>query len=464
VETTLQRVGTRTEAVMDTIRQRIERRSLVPGARIPSVRAMADTTGFSKATVVEAYDRLVAEGVIRSRPGAGYFVAAPLAPLSLSHMGPPLAREVDPLWMLRHSLTAAPDALRPGAGWLPDEWMGVDSIRKGLRQLARGATAATLVGYETAAGSEPLRRLIARRLAEQNVEASPDQILLTDSGTHAIDMALRFLVQPGDAVLVDDPYYFNTLALLRAHRVRIVGVPRTPTGPDMQAFELAVRDHAPRVYVTNSALHNPTGGTLSASTAHRIMKLVDAHDMVVIEDDIFGDFEHEPSARLAAFDGLERVVRVGSFSKSLSMAVRCGHIAARPDWIAGMTDLRISTGLSGNALSAELLLTVLSDGSYRRHMDQVRARLSRSMASLLTRLRSVGLEPWLEPSAGLFAWCRLPNGLDAADVTRQGVAENIIFAPGDVFSVTQTANSYLRFNAALSDDDRIIRFLERVCR
>lgn len=449
---------------MDVIRQRIERRVLVPGARIPSVRAMAETTGFSKATVVEAYDRLVAEGVIRSRPGSGYFVAAPLAPLSLSNIGPPLAREVDPLWMLRHSLTAAPEALRPGGGWLPDDWMATDSIRKGLRQLARGATAATLAGSETAAGAEPLRRLIARRLGDQNVEASPDQILLTDSATHAIDLALRFLVEPGDAVLVDDPYYFNVLALLRAHRVRIVGVPRTPSGPDMQAFELAVREYAPRIYMTNSALQNPTGGTLSAPTAHRILKLADAHDMVVIEDDIFGDFEHEPTPRLAAFDGLERVVRVGSFSKSLSMAVRCGHVAARADWIAGMTDLRISTGLSGSVLSAELVQTVLSDGSYRRHMVQVRARLSRAMARLLPRLRSVGLEPWLEPSAGLFAWCRLPDGLDAADVTRQGVAENIVFAPGNLFSVTQTASRYLRFNAALSDDDRIIRFLEGVCR
>jgi len=112
---------TRTEEVMRILRQRIERRTLTPGARLPSVRAMADATGFSKSTVVEAYDRLVAEGTIRSRPGAGFFVAAPLAPLALAEIGPVLDREIDPLWMLRQSLAARPEALTPAgcrkAGW-----------------------------------------------------------------------------------------------------------------------------------------------------------------------------------------------------------------------------------------------------------------------------------------------------------------------------------------------------------
>jgi DNA-binding GntR family transcriptional regulator len=82
------------EQVMALVRERIERRVLSPGARLTSVRDMAEATGFSKSTVVEAYDRLVAERVIRSRPGSGFYVAAPLAPLSLAQVGPRLEREV----------------------------------------------------------------------------------------------------------------------------------------------------------------------------------------------------------------------------------------------------------------------------------------------------------------------------------------------------------------------------------
>ena len=105
----------------------------------------------------------------------------------------------------------------------------------------------------------------------KGIEASPDQILLTGSGTQAIDLICRFLLRPGDTVLVDDPCYFNFQALLRAHRVKIVGVPYTPTGPDIAAFEAALPRDRPRLYITNSALHNPTGATLSPQTAHRLL-------------------------------------------------------------------------------------------------------------------------------------------------------------------------------------------------
>lgn len=459
--TSQQQAPTRTETVMRTIRQRIERRALVPGAKLPSVRALAGSTGFSKSTVVEAYDRLVAEGVIRARPGSGFFVAAPLAPLALAEIGPALDRRIDPLWMLRQSLTARPGALMPGCGWLPERWMPHDTMRKALRRNARGAPGEGLVGYALPAGPEPLRRLIARRLAEQGVEAGLDQVLLTDSGTHAIDLVLRFLIEPGDTVLIDDPCYFNFHALLRAHRAKVVGVPYTPHGPDIAAFAAALTEHRPRLYLTNSGIHNPTGASLAAPTAYRVLKLAEEHRLVILEDDIFADFEIEPSPRYAAFDGLDQVIRVGSFSKSLSSGVRCGYLAARPDWAAAITDLRIATGMSGSALSAELLHAALTDGSYRRHMDKIHVRLARARADVIRRLRSIGIEPWIEPRAGLFLWCRLPEGIDAVAVAQRGLEEDIIFAPGNVFSLSQSASHYLRFNAAMMEDARIYQCLAR---
>lgn len=458
---TIEQPDTRTGQVMHQIRDRIERRALTPGARLPSVRAMAERTGFSKSTVVEAYDRLAGQGVIRSRPGAGFYVAAPLAPLALDRMGSGSDREVDPLWMLRQSLVERPDAVKPGCGWLPESWLAGDAIRKGLRAVARGDSGAPLVGYASRLGSPPLRALLARRLAEQGAEASPDQLLLTDSSTHSLDLVCRFLLEPGDTVLVDDPCYFNFLALLRAHRAKVVGIPMTPAGPDVTAFAAAVAAHRPRFYLTNSGAHNPTGATLSATTAHRLLKLAEAQDMVIVEDDIFGDFEHQPAPRLAAFDGLDRVIRIGSFSKSLSAAIRSGHIAARADWIDALADLRIATSMSGNPLSAELLHGVLTDGSYRRHMETVRTRLARAMALTVKRLRGVGIEPWIEPAAGIFLWARLPAGTDAVALARAALAENIVLAPGNVFSSGGGWGDHLRFNVAMCDDARIFDFLAR---
>jgi len=458
---TAARAETRTGQVMRIVRERIARRTLTPGARLPSVRAMAETTGFSKSTIVEAYDRLAAEGAIRARPGSGFYVTAPLAPLTLDRPDVAAARQVDPLWMLRQSLAQDRDAMMPGCGWLPDDWLASDAIRKGLRAAARGATV-TLTGYDSPLGSAPLRALLARRLADQGIEAGPDQIMLTDSGTHALDLICRFLLEPGDTVLVDDPCYFNFLALMRAHRVTAIGVPMTPHGPDIARFAEALETHRPRFYLTNSGVHNPTGATLAAPVAHRLLRLAEAHDLIVVEDDIFADFEHAPAPRLAAFDGLERVIRIGSFSKSLSAAMRCGHIAARPDWIEGLTDLRIATSMSGNPLAATLLHAVLTDGSYRRHVETIRSRLSRAMEGTLRRLRAAGLQPWIEPQAGIFVWAKLPEGRDAVALAEAALAHGLVLAPGKVFSAGGLWNDRLRFNVAMSDDDAVFAALARV--
>ncbi|CDZ26965.1 Transcriptional regulator, GntR family with aminotransferase domain [Neorhizobium galegae bv. officinalis] len=450
-----QRIGT----VMAEIRSRMAGRGLVPGARLPSVRVFAKAMHVSVSTVVEAYERLAAEGLIRSRPGSGFYVSSPLAPLSLSEIGPKLDRAIDPFWVSRQALEDG-DLLKPGCGWLPSSWMPEAAIRRALRSLSRSEDR-VLSDYGTPLGSPQLRQLLSRRMGEHGIAAAPDQIILTESGTQAIDLLCRFLIEPGDAVLVDDPCYFNFHALLRAHRAKVVGVPMTPAGPDIEAFEKAIEEHRPRLYITNSAIHNPTGATLSPVVAHRLLKLVDRAGLTVIEDDIFADLEHEPAPRLAAFDGLDRVVHIGSFSKTLSASVRCGFIAARREWIEGLVDLKIATSFAAGRLSSELVLLLLTDGSYRKHLEELRVRLSRAMEATTGRLATLGITPWLQPRAGLFLWCRLPNGIEAADVARTCLADNVVLAPGNAFSLSQNAGSFLRFNVAQSENARIFRSLER---
>jgi DNA-binding transcriptional MocR family regulator len=448
----------RVQMVIGTVRQRIAGRGLTPGAKLPSVRGLAATLKVSPSTVVDAYERLVAEGAIQSRPGSGFYVANQVAPFAISEVGPRLDRAIDPFWVSRQSLEARDGALKPGCGWLPPSWLPEDSVRRALRTLAR-ADGAALADYGSPLGLPQLRQLISRRMGEKGIEASPDQIMLTESGTQAIDLLCRFLLEPGDTVLVDDPCYFNFHALLRAHRARIVGVPYTPSGPDIEIFAQIVSEHRPRLYITNSAIHNPTGATLSPVMAHRVLKLADQFDLTIIEDDIFADFEHTPAPRLAAFDGLDRVIHIGSFSKTLSASARCGFIAAKPGWIDGLTDLKIATSFGGGRMTAELAFNVLSDGSYRKHMETLRHRLARAMKDVTAKLKNLGVVPWLEPQAGMFLWCQLPDGLDAADVARAALEKNIVMAPGNAFSLSQSATNFMRFNVSQSLDPRVFEVL-----
>lgn len=441
--------GSRTSDVMMAVRSKIAGRALLPGDRLPSIRGFAASMSVSASTVVEAYDRLAAEGLIRAVRGSGFYVSSgALPPLKLGETASPRARVVDPFWVSRQSLDAEDGVLKPGCGWLPSDWMPNEALRRALRSLARGDDD-LLAYYGSTQGSLALRRLLLARFAEEGFEAGPDQLMLTNTGTQALDLVCRFVLRPGDTVLIDDPCYFNFQALLKAHQLKIVGVPYTPAGPDIAAFESVLAAEHPRLYITNSALHNPTGATLSPQTAHRLLNAAARHDVTIIEDDIFADFEPEASSRLAALGGLDRVVRIGSFSKTLSASVRCGYIAARADWIEGLVDLQVATNFGGpSPISAELLSHVLAGGGYRKHMEELRRRLVRARREAADKLGQIGIEPWLMPRGGFYLWSRLPEGVDSAQLAQATIAEGIVLAPGNVFSVSQSASRFMRFNVA----------------
>ena len=454
--------GTRTAEIMQAIRSRVASRALGPGDRLPSIRGFAAAMQVAPSTVVEAYDRLAAEGLIRARRGSGFFVSASaLSPLALAHGERRRPRAVDPFWVSRQSLDADEATLMPACGWLPAAWMPHEALRRALRGLARGDDH-VLTDYGSARGSLPLRRLLQARLSGVGIDASPEQLMLSASGTQAIDLICRFLLRPGDTVLVDDPCYFNFLALLRAHQVKIVGVPMTPSGPDVTRFEAILAATQPRLYITSAALHNPTGATLSLQTAHRLLNAAATCGLTIVEDDILADFEPEPSARLAAQDGLSRVILIGSFSKTLSASMRCGYIAARTEWIEDLVDLQIATGFGGpGAFAAEALTRVLTAGFYRKHIEDLRNRLTRARRTTAEKLRRIGIEPWMMPRGGFQLWCRLPEGCDSAEMARAALEENVVLAPGNVFSAAQTASQMMRFNVAHCDDPRLIAVLQR---
>lgn len=454
--------ATRTEEVMNAVRRKIASRALAPGDRLPSVRRFAGTMGVSPSTVVEAYDRLAAEGLIRARRGSGFYVTGTsLPPMALAETETSSKRDVDPFWVSRQSLDADPSVLKPGCGWLPADWMPNAALRRGLRTLAR-ADDAVLSDYGSTRGSVALRRLLLGRFAEEGLAATTDQIMVTSSGTQALDLICRLLLRPGDTVLVDDPCYFNFRALLRAHEVKIVGIPYTPTGPDISAFEEALIAEHPRLYVTNSALQNPTGASLSPQTAHRLLCAASAHGLTIVEDDVFADFEPTLSPRLAILDGFNRVIRIGSFSKTLSASMRCGYIAGPAEWIEGLLDLQVATNFGGpSPVAAELIASVLAGGGYRKHMDEIRGRLLRARKLAATRLAPLGIVPWIMPRGGFYLWCQLPAGYDSSLIARWCMEEDVLLAPGNVFSVSQTATSFLRFNVAQLGGERVLSVLRR---
>jgi DNA-binding transcriptional MocR family regulator len=446
------------DQIVSAIRTRIDDRVLRPGARLPPIRQFAEQYGVSRFTVVEAYDRLVALGHLQSRRGSGFYVASRPAPAGAARSGETIERAIDAAWLMREMALDRPERILAGAGSLPASWLDEAGVLRALRSLTRRSDVRP-VSYGSAQGYAPLRAQLQVRLAEIGIGATPEQIVLTYGVHQALDIVCRYFLKPGDCVLVDDPGYWNLFGNLRLYGVALLGVPRTPDGPDVQALEALLAEHRPRLFFTHSVLHNPTGCNLSPATAFRILQLAEKHDFMVVEDDIYGDIAPDAATRLASLDQLSRVIYTASFSKTISGNLRVGFLACRPDLAHIFTDVKIVSMMSSAELSEQLVHQLLTDGHYRKLLDRLKGRLSDATGQALRMLERVGLKPDPDPRGGPFVWARVPGLADTAELARQAAREDILLAPGNVFRPQNQPSGYLRLNVGFCTSERLERFL-----
>jgi DNA-binding transcriptional MocR family regulator len=448
--------------IVDGLRRLVADGSLRAGARIPSIRQFAKTHGVSVFTVVEAYDRLVAQGYLVSRPHSGFFVRRRAPADTAPVPGLAASASFDAQWYLRSIFENRHLAVKAGCGWLPQSWLFEDGVRRSLRSMATEQV--ELDGYGDPRGLLALREWIRDALAEHEIALQPEQVLLTHGSSHALDLAIRRLVRTGDAVLVDDPGYSNLLFALRVAGARLVPVPRTPQGYDLAALEEAIAAHHPRVFFTQPRLQSPTTSTATLPQLHRVLQLADRHGLTIVENDLYVDLDPDPRPSLAGLDQLARVLYVGSYSKTVSPNLRVGYIAAHPALVDDLAQLKMISGLTSSAFSERLVLGALTEGRWRKHLKALRTRLAEAHERCAQMLAGLGFELFHEPKAGMFLWARHPALPDPVALSNRAAPHDVMLGPGHLFSATLQPTAWLRFNVAFADDQRLRTFLVRELR
>lgn len=446
-------------------RRRIDERVFRPGMRMPSIRKLALDKSVSRFTVVEAYERLVAQGYLDSRRGSGFYVrerAPGQQPVGASGgaRAQPVHNTIDVVWLLRNMLHTVSPEKGPGLGYLPSRWLDGELITSALRALGR-QSGAQMLGFGSAQGFLPLRQQLQTRLAEFEIGATPDQLVLVSGITQAIDLIARHCVRPGDAVIVGDPAWFQMFGRFASQGAQLVGMPYTPDGPDLDALENLVQMWRPKMLVINSVLHNPTGTSLSTAQAFRILKLAEAYDFLVVEDDVYGDLcpPSYPATRLASLDQLRRVIFLGSFSKTLAANLRVGYIACAPELAKALTDQKMLVGMTTPELNERVLYKVLTEGHYRRHVERLRARLDGVRDKTARMLERTGMRLFTMPAAGMFLWA--DTGVDSDALAAAAHEEGFLLTPGSLFSPQQSPSTWTRFNVANCGDPALPAFLGR---
>ncbi|MFZ1606935.1 MAG: PLP-dependent aminotransferase family protein [Rhodoferax sp.] len=447
------------QQIVDGFRQLVDEGGLRAGSKAPSIRQFAHAHGVSVYTVVDAYDRLVAQGYFASRPHQGFFVRQRrVSALVSTGAGPNF--NFDSMWYLRRIFENRALRLKPGCGWIPGEWLFGEGVRRSLRSLANDNV--DLGGYGEPKGYLPLRQLVRDMLAEQEIALTSEHVLLTHGSSQAMDLAARRLVRPGDAVLVDDPGYPNLQYSLRFLGARLLGVPRTPSGYDLATLERLIIEHQPKVFFTQPRLQSPTGSVAQLAHLHRVVHLADKYDFVVVENDIYADLDPEPRPSLASLDQLNRVVYISSFSKTISPNIRVGYLAANPDLLEDLAQLKMISGLTSSEFNERLAYGALIDGRWRKHIKGLRERLARAHELTAAGLLKIGFELFCEPKAGVFLWARHPDIPNATELAYKGGEHDILLGPGALFTLDSSLapSPWTRFNVAFCEDPSVFAFLQ----
>ncbi|WP_461547245.1 aminotransferase-like domain-containing protein, partial [Sphaerotilus sulfidivorans] len=344
---------------------------------------------------------------------------------------------------------------------LPPAWLDAPKLQAALRRvLASGREdelGAAALHYGEPAGDPRLREALAQRLADVGVRAPPRQIMTTLGATQALDLVSRALLAPGDAVLVDEPGWSIEYARLTLLGMRLLPVPRGPDGPDLAVMEALAREHRPRLYVTVSVLHNPTGGMLSLACAHQLLQLAQAHDFHVIEDDTYAHLAPAHAPRLAALDGLKRCFHISGFSKILAPGWRVGFVAAPSDWIERLIDVKMLASLTTPALLEQAVAVCLEQGLLRRHAERVVARLDAARGRSVRLAQGAGCE-FVCPPQGLFGW--VETGVDTEALAQRLLDRGWSTAPGSLFHARRQPGTKMRINFATAQDAAFWRDFE----
>ncbi|NRR31775.1 PLP-dependent aminotransferase family protein [Oxalobacteraceae bacterium] len=456
--------GSLVDQIVAAVTAMVAARELRIGTKMPSVRQFAKCNGVSTFTVVEAYDRLVTLGLLSSRRGSGYFVArqdVPAALLPLPFHATPSA--IDALTPDLYS--GVSDALPVGAGWLPPEWYGEDTILDAVRQAMR-IPANRLRGYGHPLGFPTLRQQMAATLSDELFPVEPEQILLTHGATHAFDLILRTLTKPGDTVFVEDPGYSNLLSLIRHHGCIPVGIPRGEQGLDMDVLAAQARACQPKLMFVNTALQNPLGTSLSQAQAHRLLGLAEQFDFWLVEDDIYRELAPRGDASLAAMDGLRRVIRVGSFSKTLSPVLRVGSICASSSLLPELLRVKMLAGLTTSEINERAVYHAVTARPYRRMLDKLVNQLDAGRERAIDSLREAGMAPLARPRGGMFVsagWDAPPSGeWNGKLIADQALKAGILLSPCEFFMLRRADTVWFRFNVAYTDRPQLLRFLQSI--
>lgn len=441
------------EHLADELDALIANRVFAPGDRLPSIRHLAQQKRLSISTVMQALRLLEDRGLIDARPQAGFYVrhrARNLVSASDAHcLQQPTYVGINNLLMRVLRANKSPGVLQLGLSWPQDDLLPIKRLQQVAGSVARTRPELFMQDGCFDTNVPDFVRQVVRRAVDWGT-LHPQEIVVTNSCSEAIGLALRAVAKPGSTIAIESPTYFVLLQLIESLGMKAFEIPTDPkTGLSVDALEVAMREGLVQACLLVPNVSNPLGCIMPEKNKKRLAAMSAQYDVPLIEDDVYGDlcFSAERPWPVKAYDNSGHVLLCSSFSKIISPSVRVGYVAAGRYAQQVALLKNVSSG-GTNQFFQVVLAEFVGSSSYdvqvrkmRRLLAQRVARMSDAVSEFFPAECSVSA-----PQGGLVLWIALPQEVDSIALHRIAIEQRIAFMPGPVFSASGKYGNYLRLN------------------
>ncbi|MGX2039647.1 aminotransferase-like domain-containing protein [Methylocaldum sp. MU1018] len=459
------------ETVAADIAARIEQGVYRPGDRLPGVRRLSRQLNVSVSTALEAYRLLEDQGRIQARLRSGYYVSR-FHRQAVTEPGlsdpPAIPSRVTGQSLTRQILRAAkdPHQINLGSSVPHADFLPTRALQQATNTVVR-LYGKRCFDTDELPGNPELRRQILKRMVELNGAASPDDIVITFGARDAVRLALEAVCQPGDIVAIESPTFYGLLQVIESCGMQALEIPTLPRdGISLEALQLAIEQWPIKACLLIANYNNPLGSCMPDERKQALVALLEKHGIPLIEDDVYGDlsFGSKRPSIAKSWSRLGEVLYCSSFAKTLSPGLRVGWLVPGR-YMEKVENLKYMQHQAAPTLNQLIVAHLLEQGGYDRYLRQARQEYARNVArtaKAVSLLFPDGTRV-TQPEGGFALWIELPENVDAVALHRRASLENIIIAPGPLFSVTQKKyGNFIRLSCAVPWSDRLERALKKL--
>lgn len=411
----------------ENIVRMMEEKKLAPGEKLPTIRKLSSALNVNTVTVVNAYRLLERNGYVVSRVGSGTYVKSSLDPIAESTLNESISEGKPSMHQFPYDFSGA---------FIPPEYFPVENFKKAINTVL-DRDGGYAFSYSESQGYIQFRHSLGKYLAKEYAIEAPIHLIHVVSGAQqGIDIISKALLDFGDVVFVESPTYPGAIDAFKSRGAKIVEIPLTRDGPDMEELVARLRLKPPKIFYIMPNFQNPTGYSYSEQKKKELLALSRKYGFLIIEDDHANELYYEERPLpLKSLDTEGRVFYIKGFSKLFMPGLRLGFIISPEPFSKKLQEVKYFSDITSSELAQRALDVMLKDGSFLNHADKMREIFRERWNITLKALKKYfpSSVSWSKPAGGLFFWITLPEGCYSMNLYSKAIKNGILITPGDFF-------------------------------